>query len=120
MGLQVSRGIRAQTTAGNRLRPDHVHMCIAIPPKHPVASVIAFLKYLGSLFAVQPHPPEPYHPRRTGFELAMPLPLTDSLSAFGLQTTVMLAPSSQGDKMGRNKMSEHTFNALICPHGGFR
>ena len=26
------------------LRPDHVHMCIAIPPKHPVASVIGFLK----------------------------------------------------------------------------
>ena len=23
------------------LMPDHVHMCIAIPPKHPVASVIA-------------------------------------------------------------------------------
>jgi len=24
--------------------PDHVHMCIAIPPKHPVACVIGFLK----------------------------------------------------------------------------
>ena len=24
--------------------PDHVYMCIAIPPKHPVASVIGFLK----------------------------------------------------------------------------
>ncbi len=24
--------------------PDHVHICIAIPPKHPVASVIGFLK----------------------------------------------------------------------------
>src|SRR5262252_3090131 len=24
--------------------PDHVHMCIAIPSKHPVASVIRFLK----------------------------------------------------------------------------
>jgi REP element-mobilizing transposase RayT len=24
--------------------PDHVHMCIAIPPKHPVASVIGFRK----------------------------------------------------------------------------
>jgi putative transposase len=23
---------------------DHVHMCIAIPPKYPVASVIGFLK----------------------------------------------------------------------------
>ena len=23
---------------------DHVHMCISIPPKHPVASVIGFLK----------------------------------------------------------------------------
>ena len=26
------------------LRPDHVHMCIAIPPKYPVALVIGFLK----------------------------------------------------------------------------
>lgn len=26
------------------LMPDHVHMCIAILPKHPVASVIGFLK----------------------------------------------------------------------------
>jgi putative transposase len=24
------------------LMPDHVHRCIAIPPKHPVASVIGF------------------------------------------------------------------------------
>lgn len=24
--------------------PDHVHMCISIPPKDPVASVIGFLK----------------------------------------------------------------------------
>ena len=24
--------------------PDHVHMCMAIPPKHPVASVIGFLQ----------------------------------------------------------------------------
>ena len=24
--------------------PDHMHMCIAIAPKHPVASVIGFLK----------------------------------------------------------------------------
>src|SRR5213076_2072892 len=26
------------------LMSDHVHMCMAIPPKHPVASVIGFLK----------------------------------------------------------------------------
>jgi putative transposase len=26
------------------LMPDHVHMCIAIPPKYPVASVLGFLK----------------------------------------------------------------------------
>ena len=71
MGLQVSRRIRAQAAAQGNLwtdassigadfpRPgqaegvqtveghlmsDHVHMCIAIPPKHPVASVIGFLK----------------------------------------------------------------------------
>jgi putative transposase len=71
MGLQVPCGIRSQTTTKSHLRanpqtigrdfhalarqkecqiieghlmPDHVHMCIAIPPKHPVASVIGFLK----------------------------------------------------------------------------
>ena len=26
------------------LMPDHVPICIALPPKHPVASVIGFLK----------------------------------------------------------------------------
>ncbi|MGH7867083.1 MAG: IS200/IS605 family transposase [Candidatus Dormibacteraceae bacterium] len=26
------------------LMPDHAHLCIAIPPKHPVAAVIGFLK----------------------------------------------------------------------------
>jgi putative transposase len=71
MGLQVSRSFRAQTASQSYFRtgalstgcdlhalarqkecqiieghlmPDHVHMCIAIPPKHPVASVIGFLK----------------------------------------------------------------------------
>src|SRR3954454_12915326 len=71
MGLQVSCRLRAQTAAESdfgqtrrqlgqifhalarqkecqilegHLMPDHVHMCIAIPPKHPVASVIGFLK----------------------------------------------------------------------------
>jgi REP element-mobilizing transposase RayT len=31
------------------LMPDHVNMCIAIPPKHPVASVIGFLKGKGAI-----------------------------------------------------------------------
>jgi REP-associated tyrosine transposase len=71
MGLQVSCGVRAQTARKaifgqtrrqlgaifhalarqkecqiieGHLMLDHVHMCIAIPPKHPVASVIGFLK----------------------------------------------------------------------------
>ena len=71
MGLQVPRGVRAQIPAESHLRanasatgsdlplagaakgvsaieghrmPDLGHMCIAIPPKHPVASVIGFLK----------------------------------------------------------------------------
>jgi putative transposase len=30
--------------AEGRLMPDHVHICIAIRPKHPIASVIGFLK----------------------------------------------------------------------------
>jgi putative transposase len=29
---------------GDHLMSDHVHMCIAIPPKYAVASVIGFLK----------------------------------------------------------------------------
>jgi len=71
VGLQVLCRIRAQAAARGDLRPnagqlgpifhalakqkecqiiegylmqDHVHMCIAIPPKHPVVSVIGFLK----------------------------------------------------------------------------
>lgn len=26
------------------MMPDHVHMCIAIPPKHAVASIIGYMK----------------------------------------------------------------------------
>jgi putative transposase len=71
MGLQVPRCVRVQATTEaifgqtrrqlgaifhslarqkecqiieGHLMPDHVHMCIAIPPKHPVASVSGFLK----------------------------------------------------------------------------
>ena len=31
------------------LMPDHVHMCIAIPPKYPVASVIGFLQGMSAI-----------------------------------------------------------------------
>jgi putative transposase len=31
------------------LMPDHVHMCIEIPPKFPVASIIGFLKGKGAI-----------------------------------------------------------------------
>src|SRR3954468_14093379 len=71
VGLQVSCGVRAQAAPQGNIRAnasaigsnipcfggqkecqiveghlmsDHVHMCIEIPPKHPVASVIGFLK----------------------------------------------------------------------------
>ena len=71
MGLQVPRSVRSKEAAEGHLRtdpspigaifhalarqkecqileghlmPDHVHMCIAIPPKPPVASVVGFLK----------------------------------------------------------------------------
>jgi len=71
MGLQIPRGVYPQAAAESaiwqsppalgeifhalarqkecqiiegHLRPDHVHICIAIPPKYPVASVIGFLK----------------------------------------------------------------------------
>jgi REP element-mobilizing transposase RayT len=83
MGLQVSRCLRAQATTEGHLRPcaslnwgaifyapanqkdcqiveahlmpDHVHICIAIQPKHPVASVIGLLKgRVRSLFPAGP------------------------------------------------------------------
>ena len=39
----LARQKECQIVEGH-LMPDHVHMCIEIPPKHPVASVIGFLK----------------------------------------------------------------------------
>ena len=39
----LARQKECQIVEGH-LMPDLVHMCIAIPPKHPVASVIGFLK----------------------------------------------------------------------------
>jgi putative transposase len=39
----LARQTECQIIEGH-LMPDHVHMCIAIPPKHPVASLIGFLK----------------------------------------------------------------------------
>ena len=44
---QVFHGLARQKECQileGHLRPNHVHICIAIPPKHPVASVIGFLK----------------------------------------------------------------------------
>ena len=35
------------------LMPDHVHICIAIPPKYPVASVIGFLKGKSAIAAAR-------------------------------------------------------------------
>jgi putative transposase len=32
------------TIVEGHLRPDHVHMCIQIPPKHAVSSIVGFLK----------------------------------------------------------------------------
>jgi REP element-mobilizing transposase RayT len=37
----LARQKECQIIEGHLL-PDHVHMCIAIPPKYPVASVIGF------------------------------------------------------------------------------
>ena len=37
-----------QIVEGHRM-PDHVPMCITIPPKHPVACVIGFLKGKGAI-----------------------------------------------------------------------
>jgi putative transposase len=40
---ELARQKECQIIEGH-LMPDHVHMCIAIPPKYSVASVIGFLK----------------------------------------------------------------------------
>ena len=40
---ELARQKECQIVAGN-LVIDHVHMCIAIPPKHSVSSIIGFLK----------------------------------------------------------------------------
>ena len=39
----LARQKECQIIEGHLL-PDHVHMCMAIPPKYPVASAIGFLK----------------------------------------------------------------------------
>jgi len=44
----LARQKECQIIAGH-LMPDHVHKCIAIPPKHPVASVIGFLKWKSAI-----------------------------------------------------------------------
>ena len=44
---QILHGLAGQKECqilAGHLMPDHVHMCIAIPPKYPVAAVIGFLK----------------------------------------------------------------------------
>ena len=40
---ELARQKECQIIEGH-LMPDHVHMCVAIPPKYSVASVIGFLK----------------------------------------------------------------------------
>lgn len=40
---ELARQKECQIIEGHLL-PDHVHMCIAIPPKHAVSAVIGFLK----------------------------------------------------------------------------
>ena len=62
------------------LMPDHVHMCIAIPPKQPVAWVIGFLKGQSGIavarrcgkernFTGEPFWPRGYAVSTVGFEL---------------------------------------------------
>ena len=49
---ELARQKECQIIEGH-LMPDHVHMCIAIPPKHPVASVIGFLKGKSAIAIMQ-------------------------------------------------------------------
>jgi Transposase IS200 like len=44
-----AKGPAVQGGDEEHLMPDHVHMCVAIPPKYPVASAIGFLKGKGAI-----------------------------------------------------------------------
>ena len=41
------------TSESGHLRPDHVHMLMAIPPKHSVATIVGFLKGKSSIWIAQ-------------------------------------------------------------------
>jgi putative transposase len=41
------------TIEEGHLMPDHVHMLIAIPPKHSVATIVGFLKGKSSIWVAQ-------------------------------------------------------------------
>jgi len=49
-----------------RARPDHIHLCLSIPPKYSVAHTIGFLK---SKSAVRIHRNQLYERRMTGLHL---------------------------------------------------
>jgi putative transposase len=40
---ELARQKECQVVEGH-VMPDHIHMCIAIPPKHAVSSIVGFLK----------------------------------------------------------------------------
>jgi putative transposase len=97
------------------LMPDHVHMCIAIPPKHPVASVIGFLKGKSAIA------------RLTGKERNFSGERTSWASGYAVSTVVFeleqVAPTSasrmrrmeQGDNSGTNSIRRATPRPLAQP-----
>jgi REP element-mobilizing transposase RayT len=60
------------------LMSDHVHMCIAIPPKHPVASIIGFLKGKAPLLLLGFRERKGISPGSTSGRAVTPCPLWGS------------------------------------------
>ena len=50
---ELARQKECRIVEGHRMR-DHVHMCIEIPPKHAVSSIIGFLKGKSALAIARP------------------------------------------------------------------
>ena len=50
---ELARQKECRIVEGHRMR-DHVHMCIEIPPKHAVSSIIEFLKGKSALAIARP------------------------------------------------------------------
>ena len=69
------------------LMPDHVHICIAIPPKHAVASVIGFLKGKSAIAIARLGGKERNFSGNTSGLVAMRCPPLDSSWSWSVNTS---------------------------------